>query len=208
MTVALGYIHDEYVNARWMASVMRLIKQREIATSLYCESGGGNLDKGRNLVVQKFLQTEGVDKLLFVDTDMFFQVEDFDQLMKTGENHPIVSGLYFANERPPRAAMYRWNEEGRAVSVSEWEDHEVIEVDGVGAGFLLVDRSVYEAMDHPDLYQGRAGSWFNQNALSPRGWLLNEDSSFCVRAQEHGYKVMVDTDAFIGHIKPRVLGFE
>lgn len=207
MSVAIGYIHDEYVNARWMASITRLLKQRSIDDLHYCESGGGNLDKGRNLVVQKFLKGKS-DKLLFIDTDMFFQVENFDQIMKTGETHPIVSGLYFANERPPRPAMYRWNEEGRADSVMEWEDHEVIEVDGCGAGFLLVDRSVYEEMNHQELYQGRAGSWFNQNALSPLGWLLNEDSSFCVRAQEHGYKVMVDTDAFIGHIKPRVLGFE
>lgn len=206
MTVVVGFIHDAEVDARWVRCLLALIRQREIPEVLFAESGGGSLDRGRNLLVQKFLRTEA-DALLMIDTDMYFGVEEYDRLLTSAKDRDIVSGLYFANERPPRPAMHRWVD-GHAKSFTEWEDHEVLEVDGFGAGFLLVKRAVYQAMDHPELYEGRAGSWFNQSAHGPAGQLLNEDSSFCLRAQEHGYKLYVDTDCMVGHMKTRVLGFE
>ena len=209
MSVALGMIHDEFVNARFMRALMGLRVQRDIADCLYVEVGGGNLDRGRNLLVQKFLHNTDAEWFLQIDTDQWFGLDHYDRLLETAEaGRDIVSGLYFANERPPRPAMYRWDETGHAKAVMDWEDHDILEVDGVGAGFLLVNRSVYEKMDHPDDYRGRAGSWFTQDALSPVGDLLNEDSSFCVRAQDHGFKIHVDTDVFVGHIKHRVLGHE
>ena len=210
MKVVVGFIHDTMVEARWVRCMFTLRAQRDeqISEILFVESGGGSLDRGRNLLVQKFLQNTEAEALLMIDTDMYFGVEEFDRLLTSAEDRDIVSGIYFANERPPRPAMHRWNENGRAESFTEWEDHDVLEVDGCGAGFLLVKRAVYESMNHPELYEGRAGSWFNQSAHGPAGQLLNEDSGFCLRAQEHGYKIHVDTDCLVGHIKARVLGFE
>lgn len=208
--VLVGMIHDDFVNSRFLRALTGLnAVARPGEPTIYVESGGGSLDRGRNLLVQKFLQTD-YPWLLQVDTDQFFSVEQFDRLRATADEveRPIVSGLYFANERPPRPAMYRWTDEGVGKSVLEWEEDEVIEVDGVGGGFLLVHRSVYEAMNHPDEYEGRAGSWFNQSGRGPNGQLLNEDSSFCVRAQAHGYRIYVDTGVFVGHIKSRILGWD
>jgi hypothetical protein len=208
MTV-VGMIHDRDMDARFVRCLTGLNAMRRPGEeTLYVESGGGSLDRGRNLLVQKFLKNTTDDWLLMVDTDMHFGLQEYDRLLETAQDKDIVSGLYFANERPPRPAMYRWDETGHGQAVMDWEDHDVLEVDGCGAGFLLVRRSVYEKMDHPESYHGRAGSWFTQNALGPADQLLNEDSSFCVRAQEHGYRIYVDTDVFIGHIKTRVLGYE
>ena len=212
MSVVIGMIHDATMDARYVRALMGLVRSRseDISGTLYVEVGGGNLDRGRNLLVQKFLKEYDDEWFLQIDTDMWFGLAHYDQLMKTAteNNYDIVSGLYFANERPPRPAIYRWDDTGHGKAVMDWEDHEVLDVDGCGAGFLLVNRRVYEKMDHPENYQGRAGSWFTQNALSPAGELLNEDSSFCARAQDHGYRIYVDTDCFVGHIKPRVLGVD
>jgi len=210
MDIAIGMIYDSTMDAQFVKCLLRLSRQRPyVKEILYCESGGGNLDKGRNVLVQKFLKSE-YDWLLMLDTDQYFNPEDVDRLLESARERKagVISGLYFANERPPRPAIYRWTEEGRAKSFTEWEDHEVIEVDGVGAGFLLVHRQVYEALNDPTQYAGRGGSWFTQNMTGPQGQLLNEDSSFCARVRDAGYKILVDTDVFIGHIKPRVLGFE
>lgn len=200
-------IHDDNMNARFVRSLTGLLRSRETTATLFVESGGGSLDRGRNLLVQKFLRNYDDEWLLQVDTDMFFGNEQYDRLMRTAETRDIVSGLYFANERPPRPAIYRW-EDGHAKSVTDWKEHDVLEVDGCGAGFLLVRRSVFEKMDHPEEYRGRAGSWFTQDKLGRSGQLLNEDSSFCERALEHGFKIHVDTDVFVGHIKERILGWE
>jgi hypothetical protein len=210
MEVVVGMIHDDKMNSRFVRCLTGLIRSRDIPAALYCESGGGALDKGRNVIVQKFLQNEEAEWLLFLDTDMFFGLEAYDKLCETAQaKYPDpVSGVYFANERPPRPAMHRWDEDGHAVGITDWSEHDVLEVDGTGAGFLMVHRDVYTKMNNPDEYYGRAGSWFTQNALGPAGQLLNEDSSFCLRAQQHGYKIWVDTDVFVGHIKERVLGWE
>lgn len=208
--VAIGMIHDEAMDAQFVRCLTGLnCDRRPGEPTLYVESGGGSLDRGRNLLVQKFLQTD-YPWFLQIDTDSFFGLDQYDHLLSVADENerPIVSGLYFANERPPRPAMYRWTDKGVGQSVTEWEEHELVEVDGFGAGFLLVHRSVYEKMNDPGKYEGRAGSWFNQSGRGPIGQLLNEDSSFCVRAQEHGYKLYVDTDCFVGHIKKRVLGWE
>jgi len=207
--VAIGMIHDATMDARFVRCLTGVnAARRPGLETLYVESGGGSLDRGRNLLVQKFLQNSTDDWFLQVDTDMFFSVENYDRLLETAEGRQIVSGVYFANERPPRPAMHRWDETGHGVAVTEWEEHEVLDVDGCGAGFLLAHRDVYEKMDHPEDYRGRAGSWFTQDKLGPAGQLLNEDSGFCLRAQEHGFRVYVDTDCFVGHIKNRILGVD
>ena len=209
MKVAVGMIHDATMEARFVRCLTGLnAARRPGEQTLYVESGGGSLDRGRNLLVQKFLKTTTDEWFLQVDTDMYFGLEQYDRLLATAEGRDIVSGVYFANEQPPRPAMHRWNAEGRAESFSEWEEGEVLDGDGCGAGFLLVARHVYEKMDHPEDYRGRAGSWFTQDAYGPAGQLLNEDSSFCVRAQDHGFRIYVDTGCFVGHIKPRVLGWD
>lgn len=206
--VAVGCIHDEDGDMRFVRCLTGLnAARRPGEETLYVESGGGSLDRGRNLLVQKFLQTTD-ERLLMVDTDQFFSVEQYDRLIETGQTHDIVSGVYFANERPPRPAMHRWDDTGHGVAVTEWEDGEVLDVDGCGAGFLLVHRRVYEAMNHPEEYKGRAGSWFTQDKHGPAGQLLNEDSGFCLRAQEHGFRVYVDTEVFVGHMKRRILGVD
>jgi hypothetical protein len=197
------------MDARFVRSLTAVnATRRPGMETYYVESGGGSLDRGRNLLVQKFLELGDHPWLLQLDTDMYFGIEEYDRLLETAADKDIVSGLYFANERPPRPAMYRWAEDGSAKSVTEWEDHDVLEVDGCGAGFLLVRREVYEKMNYPEKYNGRAGSWFNQDKHGPVGQLMNEDNAFCMRAQEHGYKIYVDTDCFVGHIKTRVLGWE
>jgi len=208
MSVVIGMIHDEFMQARFVRALYILNRQRDISAISFVESGGGSLDRGRNLLVQKFLHNHTEEWLLQIDTDMYFGVEHFDRLMETAKDRDIVSGLYFANERPPRPAMYRWKEDGTADTIMDWEDHDILEVDGCGAGFLLVNRRVYEKMDKPAEYEGRAGSWFTQSGRGPNGQLLNEDSSFCERARAQGYTIYVDTDVFVGHIKPRILGHE
>jgi len=206
--VMVGMIHDRDMDAQFVRCLTGLnATRRPGETTLYVESGGGSLDRGRNLLVQKYLQTD-YEWFLQVDTDMFFGIDHYDRIVETAKTHEIVSGLYFANERPPRPAMYRWDDTGHGQAVMDWKDGEVIPVDGCGAGFLMVHRTVYEKMNDPEKYEGRAGSWFTQSAHGPAGQLLNEDSSFCLRAQEHGFRVYVDTDCFVGHIKPRVLGWE
>src|SRR3954471_12930557 len=138
MTV-IGMIHDETMEARFVRALVGLVRQRpDIGPTLYVEVGGGNLDRGRNLLVQKFLKETDDEWLLQIDTDQFFGLEEYDRIMATAQGRDIVSGVSFTAERPPRPVMARWDEDGHAQHISEWDDHDVLDVDLTGAGFLLV----------------------------------------------------------------------
>ena len=80
-------------------------------------------------------------------------------------------------------------------------------VDLVGTGCLLIHRSVLETL--PPQRQGK--HWFDwrvdmrgakdtQGNPIPDGKCLSEDYTFCVHAQEHGYKIWVDPTIVCKHI--------
>ena len=195
--VALGIIHDDHMDAQFVRSLAWLLSDRreQIAGTIFVAGGAGRLDNARNEVARSF-RTTTCDYLLTLDTDMVFRTEDFDKLLAHDES--IVSGAYFVNEKPPRAAFART--EGLSIkSVTDWEDGELIEVDWCGAGFMLIHREVLEKLgDEP----------YRQDIVAPSGALVGEDYSFCHRAREAGFPVKVDTDIFVGHVKSRILGYE
>ena len=185
------------MESTFVRCLFQLLRDRDpaIAGGIFVGGGAGRLDNARNEVVKKFLPTSA-EYLLTLDTDMVFRSEDVDKLLAHEE--PIVSGAYFVDERPPRAAFAN-TVDGSIVSVSDWEDGATIDVEWCGAGFMLIHREVLEKLgDEP----------YRQDIVAPSGALVGEDYSFCHRAREAGYTVKVDTDVFVGHIKSRILGYE
>jgi len=70
-------------------------------------------------------------------------------------NKPIVSGLYFRKVPPFYPVMSIWNVSMGGLSpVIAWEDGKLIPVDGVGMGFCLIRRDVFQALKPP---------WFSFN---------------------------------------------
>lgn len=200
MSVVLGVVHDATMESPFVRDLVRLVRSRPTGGVIWGVGGGGRLDSARNLVVRSFLDTKA-EWLLFLDTDIVFSPEMYDMLLDTADEKtaPIVSGLYFADDKPPRAVMAYTTEEGAVRSIAAWDEGDTIDVEYVGAGFLLVHRSVYEALgDEP----------YRQDVTSPSGALLTEDYAFCHRARDAGFPVKVNTKIFLGHCKLRVLGYE
>ena len=122
-----------------------------------------------------------------------FLPEDLDGLMASRGD--VRSGIYFVDSKPPRPAMANITD-GYVKAPTDWPD-DVIDVDYCGAGFMLIDRDVLEAIG-PQPYR--------QDHTAPNNDLLGEDYAFCQRARENGFSLTVNTKVFLGHIKPRVLG--
>ncbi len=199
--VVLGVIHDSQMDSPFVWSLFDLTRKRgdQIIGAISVGGGAGRLDNARNEVARKFMLVNS-EWLLTLDTDMVFSPEDFDALLASADpdSAPIVSGMYFVDERPPRPAAA--NTVGTSIkSITDWEDDKLIPVDWCGAGFMLVHRSVFEKLgDDP----------YRQDIVAPSGALVGEDYSFCERARQAGFTVQVDPRVFIGHVKPRVLGFD
>lgn len=72
----------------------------------------------------------------------------------------------------------------------------IVEVDGVGFGFIMVAPEVFEKM-----YEVYGEHQFLFRAVGPKegGGIIGEDLDWCDKAQEQGYKIYLDNDVSIGH---------
>ena len=152
------------------------------------------LSAARNKVVETFLGSH-YNWLLFLDSDVVPPADGIDRLMAHGKK--VISGLYHQKGGEFLPNMYTYKEwlpeKGQHDYnwITEWPRDETIEVDGVGAGFLLIHREVLEAIGKKDWFHFREGG---------------EDLAFCRQAKEKGYSIWVDTSVHCGHVSYMVVG--
>lgn len=132
----------------------------------------------------------GYDYVFFMDSDMTFPTDALVKLYE--DNVDVVSGLYFKRRPNYSPIMYPTLriEDDKFVFESYLDDYpedQMVEVEGVGGGCLLIKTSVLEAV------QNRFGGPFDQLGG------IGEDFSFCLRARECGYKIFCDTRVVCGH---------
>lgn len=204
--VTVGFIHPLMVHAAFMQSVLQ-ISYRERCEVLNVMSGA-NVSKARNALVEGFLATDA-DYLLMLDSDMVFRADVISRLVV--HNEPIMNGMYFQpslNGGPSFPCMYRHQtgtakSDGMFVTLGDhWQRQAVIQVDAVGAGFMMVHRDVFETIRK--LMPNYAAPWFQEVQRGDN--LVGEDFTFCMRASEMGYPIFVDTSVEAGHIKPAMVG--
>lgn len=153
------------------------------------------------------------------------------------KTRPIVGGLCFALMRGEAQevvpTIYGMSTQGsNLVRYSGYPPDQLVQVAGTGAACLLVHRSVLETMrdrkwasEDEERWQRDTGGpsgklpgqlmypppwpWF-QETITGRNWgdSLSEDLTFCLRAQQCGFPVFVDTRVKTGHVKPVVIDEE
>ena len=210
--IGIGHVTDENISHIFYNSMMALLAYRlpQIRNRVLVAQGdAGHLDVGRNKVVQEFMKTK-LEWLLWIDTDMAFQPREFDLVTESAdpEERPIVSGLYYSVERKPVAF---WNNlhpaDGmvHADPIPEPESDGLIPVEGVGFGFVVVHRSVFERVAEAfgPLHPHRP--WFDCSDFGPYQEPPSEDLSFCHRARALDIPIYVHTGARVGHIKNYVV---
>ena len=144
----------------------------------------------RNQIAQKAVDA-GADYLLFIDSDMTFDKDFLEILIK--HNRDIVSGLCTSRFPPyhpvakvlhddkvylPRSGLA--NNEGRFYS----------DLDMVGTAFMLIKTDVFGKVPKP---------WFAMPPYLDNG-VMGEDVYFCRKAKENDYDICVDSALIVGHI--------
>lgn len=209
--VVVGYLHPGEVSGYFCQSLVNLLMwdqatSRRVVGCLN-EWSSANVSNSRNDVVRQFLDYDA-DWLLFIDADMLFPHTAIDRLLESADasERPIVGGLCFGiNEGILFPTIYVWHdgdENGPTTArVPDFPVNTVIPVAGTGAAFLLIHRTVLEAMRDAEF--SKAFPWFAESELSGRP--AGEDMTFCLRAGTLGFPVHVDTGLHIGHHKSQVL---
>jgi hypothetical protein len=150
-------------------------------------------DHARNVGAMRALEC-GAEWLFFLDSDVIPPPDTIHRLI--AHRQPIVSGVYC--RRSPPAGIPVMIKDGQWVANPPMNT--LIEVDVVGAGCLLIHRSVLQNLPP----QRQAKHWFDwrvdMQGILPVGECLSEDFTFCVHAKRHGYKTLVDTSIWCKHV--------
>lgn len=188
--VMLYSIHCESTTMQWAAAFKKLILPGDF--HFYT---GMPYDHCRNTAVQNFLQSP-YEWLFSLDSDVLAPPDAILRLLSHGQ--PIISGLYSRRSPPHGVPVMIRNGQW----VTSYSPGSVIEVDMVGAGCLLVHRSVFEKV--PPQRPGKPFyDWrvdLKGTGVVPEETCLSEDFSWNIHCRRHGYKILVDTGCVCKHI--------
>lgn len=203
--VLVGILHTEITSMAWSFGFRNLIVPGPPPLPL-C---GAPFDHARNQICQHAMNI-GIEWVFFLDSDVIPPRDVILRLLSYRQ--PIMSGIYHRRSPPHGVPV--------VIKGPTWcvvpPNSGIIEADLVGAGCLLVHRSVLERFQQKPLDAGRGKVWFDWRVdmagILPPGEALSEDFSMCLHARRMGYKILVDTsiqcrhggmgEAGFGYFKP------
>lgn len=139
------------------------------------------------------------DWLFMMDTDHVYAPDHLDRLLlyKQKAKARVISGIY-QYKFPPHAPVMNIYMNGQLHPIMDWPDYaEYFEVGTVGAGNLLIDKSVFDDIKKKfkckpfDIIQG-----------------LSEDYSFCHRCKELDIPIFVAPKVQFHHVIETVLSID
>ena len=213
--VAVIIPHTGSFSVEWI----RAFKSMEKVT------GGGDLFFAKGMPIDiardmyaRIAVERGYEWIFFLDSDVVLPPDGLEKLLQA--NLPIVNGMYVA-KHPGGAFWDMWmrvrDPSGRetATPVIKWgDDRYFTECDLVGAGCMLIHRSVFEAIQAkypkiPWFYwaYGRKPDAVVDGMGIPDPFMrgVSEDFWFCVLAKDCGYRIVIDTSIKCGHVGSTVL---
>lgn len=208
-TPAFG--HQVFVN--YVNGLVSLIGERQPAdlrftTTFHVHAGGALISHARNDCVHKFLETD-CTKLLFIDADIGFSAENVWRMLRKDEEF-VISPYVTKALRDKSESKF----------ILGWPDYDVVadelgfvEISSGPAGFMMIDRSVFDKMDqaYPELISqvsqlqngvptlNKGFRTYFDCAVDESKGSLGEDIAFCKRWTDLGGKIYCDTRASLTH---------
>ena len=178
-----------------MRFAQSLTTLKKVDTCIVSFLAGSLIYDARNKLAGYAIDIEA-DYVLWLDSDMVFQPDTLERMLKVLDEHPevdILSGLYFRRGHPFTPVAFdklEMNEKNEC----EFEDMQTVpeglsEIAGCGFGCVLMRTECLF-----DIAGKYGGVWF-----TPMG-NVGEDCSFCIRAREEGYKIFIDPSIELGHM--------
>jgi hypothetical protein len=201
--ICLTFAHPGFVQTDFMSSVLQVCYTNKYDIQIVEGYSGPLISKARNNLATHFLVATDAEYLLMADTDIVFNDEVLDRLLKA--DLPIVSALYVApyphpGELNPVALVLGESGKYEPLQLDDtdgYDPEQPIPVDGVGMGLCLIQRRVIE-----DVGVDIDKNWpFAEQVLESVGQHCGEDLTFCLRAQERGHQAYVIPAARAGHRK-------
>lgn len=167
---------------------LRMVGECQIAFQM-----GSLVYTSRNELAKFAIKNE-FDYVFWLDSDMVFDDDILERMMKTMQDNDLdfLTGLYFRRTMPYTPVLFNeltlktvgW----KFSDFEELPEHGLFEVGGCGFGCVLMSTDVLISV------QSKHRQMFNP--LNNGG----EDVSFCWLARDCGYKIMCDPEITPGHV--------
>lgn len=207
--VVVGMVNDGSINSNLVIDLLQIMRQRMDKFDSFIQvSNIGLLTRSRNVLVKNFLEQTNAKWLLMIDSDQRLPIHVWDILTQNAHDkeRPVVSGLVFAaffNEDDtlrPVPTIYRMVDGRGLVAIDNYPIDQLIEVDAVGTGCLLIHRDVLlELQSKATENQGPNWAWFVDGAIA--GTWFGEDLLFSKRLQSLNIPIHAHTGAICAHHK-------
>ncbi len=189
-----------------MCGAVSTLQKAGVAVDMQWGAQSALIDLCRNRLVKRFLQESLAQKLLFLDSDIVFQASDLVKLYSWSNHYPIVGATYPVRKEPAKFFIQVVN------GAFEINEDGLIEVGGFGAGFVIIDRSVFQKMDEVvEQIQTSEGEVLNRyfDIRVVDGKYLGEDISFFRRwTEDFGGKVYLDPSINLKHIGTKEFNYK
>lgn len=194
-----------------MIRTMLGLRDLGIEARLQWVVGNSNLPRARNELVAEFLATDCTD-LLWIDDDMGWRLNDVVRLLSSDKE--FIGGVGRKKSDSPDAAVETWCAKFLPGDL-EQDAMGAIKVYGVGTGFALVSRKVFEAVKaaHPEWKRPGLASQspaaqeqffsFYRFVDEPGGQMVSEDIAFCETWRSLGGTVWADPTIELVHVGER-----
>lgn len=190
--------YDGSVNVWFANSLLETIKmssEKEIFIHAIYTSYDSLIQRARNSLFRIAIDQK-YDDLFFIDSDVEWKAEDFFKILQRPE--PIVG-----------AALIKKKEDGLDYGIKlldknlNWsQDRKLIEVDGVGTGFLKISSFAFNKIwdiSEPYISEDREERMIC-DLIIKNGDLISEDYVLCEKWKNLGYKVWIDPTIKLNHI--------
>jgi len=187
-----GRIDVWFANA--LVNTVKIAEKNDISVQAIYTSYDSLIQRARNSLFRLAL-AGGYDDLFFIDSDCEWEPEWFFRLLNRPE--PIVGG----------ALIKKSETEGYTVKLVDKQlkysqDKQLIEVDGVGTGFLKISRFALEKLwdiSEPYISEGEEHRMICDIKIE-NGDLISEDYVIANKWKGLGYKVWLDPTITLNHI--------
>jgi hypothetical protein len=179
-TVSLAWCDNGNVDGMFMLGVTDVLLQSGIKFESTIRSGGNQIARQRDRLINHWYDSNKSEWLLWVDSDVVINPEIFMKLwnVKDKWSKPMITGVYFTSDNPeeplmiPMPTIFKFvNEDGRVFSkrIHPMPKDQLIQVDAAGMGLILMHRSVVKKIrdDKGDIRlfaeQGKADSFVGED---------------------------------------------
>ena len=180
--------------ANSLVQTVKMAEKKGIFVHAIYTSYDSLVQRARNSLI-KLAIDGGYDDLFFIDSDTEWEPEWFFNLLERPE--PIVGG----------ALIKKTDKEGYTVKLVDKklkysEDKKILEVDGVGTGFMKVSKFAFDKLwETSDEYTSEGEKHRMVFDIKvENGDLISEDYVLCNKWKSLGYKVWLDPTITCNHI--------